>query len=95
MKTEAMKFKLFGMYDVEGIEVKDLGLKPVINLEPKLVLKSYGRNVQKFGQTKVNIVERLMNKFAVAGHRGKKHKIEMGHATGKYTKNMTMILEVL
>ncbi len=93
MEKQAIKFKLFDLYDTEGIEVKDLGLKSIINLQPKLILKSYGRNVGKFGQAKVNIVERLMNKIAVAGHRGKKHKIELGHATGKYSKNMKIVLE--
>ena len=88
-------FKIFDKYDVSGIVVKDMGLKSVINLKPKLLLKSQGRNVVKFGQTKVNVVERLMNKLAVGGHRGKKHKIEKGIATGKYTKNMGIILEVL
>ncbi|MDO8528777.1 MAG: 30S ribosomal protein S7 [Nanoarchaeota archaeon] len=91
--TEKIKFKLFDLYDTSGIEVKDLGLKSVINLQPKLILKSYGRNVGKFGQAKVNVVERLMNRIAVAGHRGKKHKIELGHATGKYSKNMKIVLE--
>ena len=86
------QFKIFDKYDVSGIQVKDPGLKAVINFEPKLVLKSYGRNVQKFGQTKVNVVERLMNKLAVAGHRGKKHKIQK-KSTGKYTKNMNIVLE--
>ena len=86
-------FKLFDLYDITQIEVKDPGLKSVINLQPKLIVKSYGRNVQKLGQTKVNIVERLMNKLAVAGHRGKKHKIILGTSTGKYTRNMTIILE--
>jgi small subunit ribosomal protein S7 len=86
-------FKIFDKYDISGIEVKDLGLKSVINLKPKLILKNQGRNVVKFGQTKVNIVERLMNKLGVGGHRGKKHKIEKGNATGKYTKNMGIILD--
>src|SRR3989339_2055474 len=86
------QFKIFDKYDVSGIQVKDPGLKAVINCEPKLILKSYGRNVQKFGQTKVNVVERLMNKLAVAGHRGKKHKIQK-KSTGKYTKNMNIVLE--
>ena len=85
-------FKIFDLYDISGIEVKDPGLKPVINLQPKLILKSNGRNVQRFGQTKVNVVERLMNRLAVAGHRGKKHKLIKGLATGKYTKNMTIVL---
>ena len=86
-------FKIFDLYDISGIEVKDLGLKPVINLQPKLVLNSHGRNVQKFGALKVNIVERLMNRIAVAGHRGKKHKIAKGEASGKYSKNMKILLE--
>jgi small subunit ribosomal protein S7 len=87
------QFKIFDLYDLSNIEVKDIGLKSVINLKPKLVLKSYGRNVQKFGQTKVNIVERLINKIAVTGHRNKKHRIELGHTTGKYSKNAKIILE--
>jgi small subunit ribosomal protein S7 len=93
--TEKNKYdmKLFGIYDVSQIEVADPGLKNVINLEPKMSLKSQGRFVQKFGQSKVNIVERLANKLAVAGHRSKKHKLEKGIATGKYSKNMKIILE--
>ena len=86
-------FKIFDLYDISEIKVKDPGLKPVINLEPKLILKSQGRNVQKYGQIKVNIVERLMNRIATAGHRGKKHKIILGHSTGKYSKNMKIVLE--
>jgi small subunit ribosomal protein S7 len=89
----ALKFKLFDLYDTEGIKVNDLGLQSAINLQPKLVLKSYGRNLQRFGAAKVNIVERLMNRIGVSGHRGKKHKIEVGRATGKYTKNMMIVLE--
>ena len=88
-------FKIFDLYDLSEVSVKDQGLKSVINLQPKLILKSYGRNVQKMGQTKVNVVERLMNKLAVAGHRGRKHKIELGRITGKYTKNMNIILAAL
>jgi len=86
-------FKIFDLYDLSEIKVEDPGLKQVINLEPKLILKSQGRNVQRFGGTKVNIVERLMNKVSVAGHRGKKHKITVGTSTGKYSKNMKIVLD--
>ncbi len=86
-------FKVFDKYDISQIEIKDEGLKNVINLQPRLVLKGYGRNVVKFGQAKVNIIERLMNRLSVAGHRGKKHRIEKGIATGKYTKNMRIVLD--
>ncbi len=86
------KFKIFDLYDISEVKTEDPGLKNVINLQPKLILKEYGRNFQKFGQTKINIVERLMNRVAVAGHRGKKHKV-IGRATGKYTQNMKIVLE--
>ena len=92
-EKELPNFKIFGLYDISEIKVEDPGLKAVVNLQPKLILKSQGRNVQKFGQAKVNIVERLMNRVAVSGHRGKKHKIIKGTATGKYSKNMKIVLE--
>lgn len=92
-ETKTLNFKIFDLYDISEVNVEDPGLKGVINLQPKLVLKSYGRNVQKLGQTKVNIVERLMNRLAVAGHRGRKHKIILGHSTGKYSKNMKLVLD--
>jgi small subunit ribosomal protein S7 len=86
-------FKIFDLYDTTGIEVKDPGLKRVINLQPRLLIQSHGRNVQKFGAVKINVVERLMNRIAVSGHRGKKHKLQKGDATGKNTKNMMIVLE--
>lgn len=92
-QTLLPKFKIFDLYDLSEVKVEDPGLKSAINLEPKLILKSYGRNVQKFGQAKTNIVERLINRIAVAGHRGKKHRIELGHVTGKYSKNTKIILD--
>lgn len=94
MAEEKMQFKIFDRYDVSEVVITDEGLKGVINLDPRLVLKDAGRNVQKFGKIKINIVERLMNRLAVSGHRGKKHKIEKNSA-GKYVKNMKIILEAL
>ncbi len=91
--TQLPKFKIFDMYDLSEIQIEDPGLKNVINLKPKLILKSHGRNFQKFGQTKINVVERLINRVAVAGHRGKKHKIIKGDATGKYSKNAKIVLQ--
>ena len=90
---ETQNFKIFDAYDISDVKVEDPGLKSAINLEPKLILKSQGRNVQKLGQTKTNIVERLMNRVSVAGHRGRKHKVIFGHSTGKYSKNMKIVLE--
>jgi len=88
-------FKIFDLYDVSEIKVEDPGLNKVINLSPRLSLKSQGRNAKKHGQAEVNLIERLINRIAVAGHRGKKHKVEKGDATGKYTKNTKIVLEAL
>ncbi|MDP3992105.1 MAG: 30S ribosomal protein S7 [Nanoarchaeota archaeon] len=92
-KTNIPEFKIFDLYASEAIVVEDIGLKNVINLKPKLLLKSHGRNTGKFGQTKVNLVERLINRLAVSGHRGKKHKIILGTSTGKYSRNALIVLE--
>jgi len=92
--TKLPQFKVFDRYDVSEIEVKDPGLKTVINLKPRLVVKSHGRrNTERFGKEDVNVVERLANKLATAGHRGKKHKIEKGEITSKTTKVNKIILE--
>lgn len=91
--TTLPKFKLFDKYDMDEVVIEDEGLKTAINLKATLALKSSGRNVQKFGQTKVNIVERLINRVGVSGHRGKKHKIIKGDSTGKYTKNSRIVLD--
>lgn len=88
-------FKIFDLWDISEIQVNDLGLKLAINLEPKLILKSSGKNVVKYGQAKVNVVERLVNKLALSGHRNKKHKIETGHKTGKYSKNVMTVIQAL
>jgi small subunit ribosomal protein S7 len=89
------EIKVFNLYDISKIEIKDEALKPFINLQSKLLLKSQGRNVGKFGKTKVNILERLANRIATPGHVGKKHKIITSNASGKYNKNMKIVLKVM
>ncbi|NCN51872.1 30S ribosomal protein S7 [archaeon] len=92
-EKKEINFKIFDMWDISEVQIVDLGLKNAINLKPLLALKTHGRNVVKHGQTKVNIVERLMNKLSLTGHRNKKHRLEVGHSTGKYSKNMNMVIE--
>ena len=87
-----MAFKIFDLYDTESVVVTDPALKRIINLTPKLVLKSHGKMKGDFSKTKVNIVERLANLVAVPGHRGKKNKMMTSWASGKYTKNMKVVL---
>ncbi|PIN93372.1 30S ribosomal protein S7 [Candidatus Pacearchaeota archaeon CG10_big_fil_rev_8_21_14_0_10_31_24] len=94
--AEAPKFKIFDLYDVSSIEVKDAALKPYMNLRPSLLLKSQGRrNQENLGATKVNVVERIANRLAVSGHVNKKHKIITNWSSGKYNRNMKTVLEVL
>ena len=76
--------KLFNKYDVSQIKINDPGLQGYLNLKPLLVPKTTGRFAKnKFWRSKYNVVERLMSKLIVTGHRGKKHKISSGHNTGK------------
>lgn len=87
------KMKIFGIYDISEVKVQDQGLKAYINLEPKILVKSHGRERDRFGRTKINVIERLINKVAVPGHRGRKHKI-ITRVSGKYTQHAKVILEV-
>lgn len=87
------KFKVFDMYGVSNIEVKDPALKTYINLNPKLLLKSHGRIKGKFSIVKVNVMERLANHLGVPGHYGKKQKIITSWSSGKYNRNMKTVLE--
>ncbi|MDI6798579.1 MAG: 30S ribosomal protein S7 [Candidatus Aenigmarchaeota archaeon] len=92
MKME--EIKIFDRWSTKGIEVKDLGLAKYINLEPVLVPRSGGRYAkQQFYKSKMNIVERLMNKLQVPGHRGKKHVITSGRAAGKTSIHYRIVKE--
>ena len=87
--------KIFNIYSTTEVKVEDPGLKRYISLNEKLVLRSVGRAREKFSKTKINVIERLANLVGVPGHRGKKHRIITGHASGKYEKNMNIVLFAL
>ncbi len=87
--------KIFDIYSTENVKVEDPGLKRYLNLNEKLVLRTVGRARERFAKAKVNIIERLSNLLAVPGHRGKKHKIITGHSSGKYSKNIKIVLKCL
>ena len=72
------------MWDTKEIVVQDPGLKNYIILNNYLVPRSGGRYAQqRFYKNKYSIVERLMNRLMVPGHKGKKHFITSGHCGGK------------
>ena len=90
------EMKIFDLYSVKEIEVRDPALKPYINLTGRLILKSYGRRkFDRFAKSKFNLIERLANRLAVPGHVGKKHKIITSWSSGKYSKNMQMVLDTM
>ena len=79
--------KVFNKWDAEGIKIEDPGLVNYIALEPKIVPKTGAKYAgQRFHKSKVFIVERLINKVMISGHKGKKHLISSGHNAGKKDK---------
>ena len=90
-----MEMKIFDRWPVEGVEVKDTGLAKYINLRPVIVPRSGGRHAKhQFHKSKMNIVERLMNKLQVPGHRGKKHVLTSGRCVGKTEIQYKIVKEV-
>lgn len=86
------EIKIFDRWPMEGIEIVDPGLKRYVNLKPVLIPKSSGRcSGQQFHKSKMNIVERLVNKLMVPGHRGKKHVISSGKCVGKIFTNYKIV----
>jgi small subunit ribosomal protein S7 len=76
--------KLFNKYSTTGITVEDEGLKDYISIEPIIVPKTGARYAgRRFHKSKISIVERLINKTMIPGHKSKKHKTSSGHCTGK------------
>lgn len=90
-----MEFKIFDLYDMQEVTISDNALKPYINLEGKLLIKSHGRQKWKFDAGNVHILERFANRLAVPGHSGKKHKIITSWSSGKYSHNVKTILQAL
>ncbi len=80
---------LWNRWDMTGIKVEDPGLQNVMSLRPILVPHSGGRHEhKKFGKTRVNIVERLVNQMA---HFGKKYAKNTGRMGGKKQKSMNIV----
>lgn len=98
-KVEARRvpMKLFGKWDT-NVEVRDISLKPYINLQPVLLPRSAGRLRKPFHKSKANIVERLAQHSIVAGHQGKRHKLTSGVHGGKMyvvLKNVEDALDII
>lgn len=91
-----MSVKFFNKWDSQGIVVKDVGLRPYINLTPVIAPRTGGRNIKiSFHKNKTSIVERLINKLMIPGHKGKKHTLTSYKMTGKQAKNFNTVKHVL
>jgi small subunit ribosomal protein S7 len=86
-EIENNKILAFNRWDTSQIKVEDPGLKNYITLRPRVVVKTGGTYAKnRFHKSRIFIVERLINKLMVCGHKGKKHLISSGHNTGKSQK---------
>lgn len=89
------EIKLFNRWPMSTVKVNDPGLQRYISLEPVVIRKSAGRYAkQQFHRSKMNIVERFMNKLTVPGHRGKKHVLTSGRVVGRYFTAYTITKKV-
>ncbi|MCH8329342.1 MAG: 30S ribosomal protein S7 [Nanoarchaeota archaeon] len=89
------QIKAFNKWSVEGIKVDDPGLERYITLTPRIVPKTGARYAKnRFHKSKIFIVERLINKLMVPGHKGKKHFKSSGHITGKSNKAFSIVEDV-
>jgi small subunit ribosomal protein S7 len=80
---------LWERWDITGVQVEDPGLQNVISLKPVLIPHSGGRHEhKKFGKTRVNIVERLVDELM---HFGKKYAKNTGRMGGKKQKAMNAV----
>jgi small subunit ribosomal protein S7 len=76
--------KAFNRWSCEGIEVFDKGLQRYISVKPRIVPRTGAKYAgNRFHKSRVFIVERLINKLMVSGHKSKKHVISSGRNTGK------------
>ncbi|MCF7866899.1 30S ribosomal protein S7 [Candidatus Woesearchaeota archaeon] len=78
---------IFNKWDIDKVKVEDPGLIRYITLDPIVVPKTGARYAgNKFHKSKISVVERLINKLMVTGHKSKKHIFSSGHYTGKAHK---------
>ena len=90
------EIKVFNRWSTEGIKVQDEGLKKYVSLDPRIVPRTGARYAgNRFHKSKVFIVERLINKIMVAGHKSKKHYRASGHTTGKANKAYSIVENTL
>ena len=91
--------KVFNRWSTEGVIVEEPGLKNYLSIEPRVVPHTGAKYAgNRFHKSKTFIIERLMHKMMIPGHKAKKHKTSSGHCTGKgisVFNQMERVLEIL
>ncbi len=88
------EIKAFNRWSVEGIKVVDPGLINYISIKPRIMPKTGARYAgNRFHKSRVFIVERLINKLMVSGHKSGKHLISSGRNTGKALSAYALVEE--
>ena len=91
-KSQNNGLRVFDRWDISGITVEDAGLVNQINLDPRMVPSTGGSMAgSRFHKGKVFIVERLMKKLMVPGHKAKKHFKSSGYCTGKVLTTYNLV----
>ncbi|MBS3132269.1 30S ribosomal protein S7 [Candidatus Woesearchaeota archaeon] len=91
-----MAILAFNRWKTDGIKVDDPGLQDYISLQPKIVPKTGARYVgSRFHKSRVFIVERLINKVMIPGHKSKKHFKTSSHLTGKSHRAFDIVVQAL
>lgn len=90
-----MSVLVFNRWSVEGVKVDDPGLQKYITLDSRFVPKTGARYAgNRFHKSRTFIVERLINKVMIPGHRAKKHTRSSGHMTGKSSLAYNIVFDV-
>jgi len=80
--------KLFGEWSFEGIEVRDIGLKRYLNVNPVYLPHTGGRHeARRFRKSNLSIVERLINNLLKPG--------KSGGAKSRVTNSMRTALTII
>ncbi|MFA5142441.1 MAG: 30S ribosomal protein S7 [Candidatus Woesearchaeota archaeon] len=92
-----MEILAFNRWSTAGISVKDPGLIRYITLEPRIVPRTAARYTGKqFHKSKTFIVERLINRIRVPGHKVKQHHYKTsGHMATQGINAYNIIEQVL
>jgi len=91
-----VELKAFGKWSTAGIKVNDPGLVDFITVKPVFVPRTGARYAKnRFHKSKIFIVERLINKLMIAGHKSKKHKITSYTLSGKAMQAYKLVKDAL